>query len=94
MTCDLYKKELSLAITKRRRADATARAEMEAQDQAQNQGYGTAQDAPAGPPKRDYAAVDSHRRKAALACAQRKFEEGINEYAKAFNLIATEPPRY
>ncbi|MBL8660165.1 MAG: hypothetical protein JNM75_10470, partial [Rhodospirillales bacterium] len=28
MTCDRYKKELSLAITKRRRIDADARAEL------------------------------------------------------------------
>lgn len=93
MTCDRYKKDLSLAITKRRRIDADARAELNQQADAPNQGYGV-EEAPAGPPPRDYAEVDSHRRKAAMACAQHKFEEGINEYTKAFNLIGEPPPRY
>lgn len=93
MTCDRYKKDLSLAITKRKRADADARAALEGQADTPNQGYGV-EDAPAGPPRRDYAEVDSHRRKAAMACAQHNFEEGINQYTKAFNLIGEEPPRY
>lgn len=99
MTCDSYKKELSLAITKTRRADAAARAEAEElarQQEAQGplptgQGYGMQEEALPGP-ARDYAGMERHRRAAELACAQRKYPDGINEYIQAFNALNFEVP--
>jgi hypothetical protein len=95
MTCDQYKKELSLAITKTRRADAEAKAEAELAEQAaQSQAYQQPEDKPAGAPARDYAGVERHRRTAEMACARRKYPEGIAEYAKAFGLLGVAPPGY
>lgn len=99
MTCDSYKKELSLAITKTRRADATTRAELEEQGRQQQaqgqlpvgQGYGM-QEEPPPMPKRDYPAMESHRRAAEMACAQRNYLEGINEYIQAFSALNVPVP--
>jgi hypothetical protein len=101
MTCDAYKKELSLAITKIRRTDAVARAAAEeyARQQGpqgvQGQGQGMYDDeVPAMPPTRDYAAMERYRRSAEMACAQRKYPEGINQYIQAFNAINMQPPSH
>lgn len=101
MTCDAYKKELSLAITKVRRTDAVARAAAEEYARQQGaqgvpgQGQGTYDDdAPAMPPARDYAAMERYRRSAEMACAQRKYPEGISQYIQAFNAINMQPPSH
>jgi hypothetical protein len=51
-------------------------------------------DAPAMPPARDYAAMERYRRSAEMACAQRKYPEGINQYIQAFNAINMQPPSH
>lgn len=101
MTCDAYKKELSLAITKVRRTDAVARAAAEeyARQQGpqgvQGQGQGMYDDdVPTMPPTRDYAGMERYRRAAEMACAQRKYPEGISQYIQAFNAINMQPPSY
>ncbi len=101
MTCDAYKKELSLAITKTRRSDAAARAVAEeyARQQGPQGAVGQGQgmdddDAPAMPPTRDYAAMERYRRAAEMACAQRKYPEGINQYIQAFGAINQQPPAH
>lgn len=95
-TCDYFKKELSLAITKTRRKDAEAKAEFEkAELAAQAQAYQAPpdDDKPVGPPARDYAGIEQHRRLGEMACARRKYPEGISEYTKAFGLLGVEAPR-
>lgn len=94
-TCDYFKKELSVAITKTRRKDAEAKAEAEAAERAaQAQAYqAPEEDKPVGPPARDYAGIERHRRDAEMACARRRYQEGIAEYTEAFGLLGVEPPR-
>jgi hypothetical protein len=98
MTCDYYKKQVSLAITKTRRADADARAELQKQEQEAAQNGQQEEtllvgERPPGPPERDYAAVENFRRAGDMACAQRKFEQGVNEYNKALNLLGVDLQR-
>lgn len=104
ITCDQYKKELSLAVTKTRRTDATIRAEREAilrQRAAQGlpppveSGFGAEEDTiPDEPPARDYAGMERHRRAAEMACARRSYPEAINEFIQAFNLLGVPPPAH
>lgn len=103
ITCDQYKKELSLAITKARRTDAEARTlveEYERQRRAQGLPVETDQNAdekdkaPPGPPQRDFPGMERHRRDAETACAQRKYPEAINEYIQAFNAVNVPVPPY
>lgn len=104
ITCDQYKKELSLAVTKTRRTDATMRAQREEtlrQRQAQglppppDDDFGAEDDTiPDAPPARDHAGMERHRRAAEMACARRDYPEAINEFIQAFNRLGVPPPAH